>query len=279
MSRSVLDAALPTTAIRTANVIAEDVELAEAIGADRRDAGVRAGRALLLSVGLGEWDGGEDDATGGDGFGLLVLSGLLVRRVGIGERLAAELLGPGDLLRPREHDGEAATIPFEATWRVLDPLRLAVLDRRWSFRMAPFPEVAIELAARAVRRSCRLATTMAISHYPRLDDRLLLLLWELADRCGTVGRDGVHVPISLTHELLSHLVGARRPSVSGALGRLAAAGLVQRDGRGWLLLGEPPTPDMCSRGSEAGPAWTSPAGHELSTSGRPPRTADPGRAA
>jgi CRP-like cAMP-binding protein len=81
---------------------------------------------------------------------------------------------------------------------------------------------------------------MAISHYPRLDERLLFLLWELADRYGTVRTDGIHVPIPMTHEVVSHLVGARRPSVSGALSRLAATGLLTRDEHGWLLQGEAP---------------------------------------
>lgn len=230
----------PRGTFQTANVIAEDAELAEALDGERRDTAVRVGRALLLSIGLGDWDAAEDAARTRGGYGLLVLSGLLVRQVGIGERLAAELLGPGDLLRPHEHDGEDATLPFAAAWRVLDPLRLAVLDRRWSLRMAPFPEVSIELVGRAVRRSRRLANTMAISHYPRLEERILYLLWELADRYGTVRSDGIHVPIPMTHEVLSHLVGARRPSVSGALSRLSHAGLVVREAHGWRLHGEPP---------------------------------------
>jgi CRP-like cAMP-binding protein len=106
--------------------------------------------------------------------------------------------------------------------------------------MSPFPEVAIELAARGLRRSRRLANTLAISHHPRLEERLLLLLWELADRYGTVRRQGIHVPVPMTHEVFSQLAGARRPSVSGALGRLAEAGLLERDEHGWLLHGEPP---------------------------------------
>lgn len=171
---------------------------------------------------------------------LLVLSGLLIRRVGIGERIGAELLGPSDLLRPLEHDGEEATLPFEAAWRVLEPLRLAALDLRWAFRMSPFPEVAVELTARAMRRSRRLANTLAISHHPRLEERLLLLVWELADRYGTVRREGVHVPVQMTHDVMSQLAGARRPSVSAALSRLADAGMLERTEHGWLLHGEPP---------------------------------------
>ena len=224
----------------TANVIVEDGQLAAGMATERRAAATRAARALVLRIGSGSWDARADAEVTSGGYGFLVLSGLLIRRVGIGERVGAELLGPGDVLRPLEHDGDGATLPFEATWRVLDPLRLAVLDRRWAFRMSPFPEVAIELTARGLRRSRRLANTLAILHHPRLDERLLLLFWELADRYGVVRRQGIYVPVPITHELLSHLAGARRPSVSGALARLTAAGVLERDERGWLLHGEPP---------------------------------------
>jgi CRP/FNR family cyclic AMP-dependent transcriptional regulator len=52
---------------------------------------------------------------------------------------------------------------------------------------------------------------------------------------GACGRDWVTVPLPLTHALLAKLVGAARPSVTTALGRLAArSDLVRSDGR-WLL--------------------------------------------
>jgi CRP/FNR family transcriptional regulator, cyclic AMP receptor protein len=232
---------LGRSAAETANVLVEDRDLADAVAAERRDAAVRAAPAALVRVGTGRWAAQRDAEITRGGFGFLVLSGLLIRRVGIGERIWAELLGPSDLLRPLEHDGEEVTLPFEAAWRVLEPLRLAALDRRWSFRMSPFPEIAVELTGRAMRRSRRLANTLAISHHPRLEERLLLLLWELADRYGTVRREGVYVPVPMTHEVLSQLAGARRPSVSGALARLADAGRLERAERGWLLHGEPPT--------------------------------------
>jgi hypothetical protein len=40
--------------------------------------------------------------------------------------------------------------------------------------------------------------------------------------------------------VLSHLAGARRPSVSGALTRLASTGRLRRSGRHWVLHGDPP---------------------------------------
>ena len=124
-----------------------------------------------------------------------MLDGLLVRDVRFGERFGAELLGPGDLLRPQDHDGEAATLPFEATWRALAQVRLALLDRRWAERMAPYPDVAIALTARALLRTRRLANLFTVSLHPKLDERLHLLLWELADRFGRVHADGVHIDL------------------------------------------------------------------------------------
>jgi len=81
---------------------------------------------------------------------------------------------------------------------------------------------------------------MAIIHHPRVDVRLHMLLWELADRWGTVHPDGVHVPLHLTHETLGELVAARRPTVSKALRELAERGIATWDGDHWLLLGDPP---------------------------------------
>ena len=168
---------------------------------------------------------------------------MLVRRVGMAGRYGAELLSAGDVLQPAQHDGEEATLPFEATWRVLVPLRMAVLDLAWMARMAPFPELMAELGARIMVRSRRLASLLAIAQHHRLEDRLRLFFWELADRYGRVTPDGVALQLRLTHELISHLVGAQRPSVSTALGRLDRAGLVCRQGRTWVLLGPPPRLD------------------------------------
>jgi CRP-like cAMP-binding protein len=106
--------------------------------------------------------------------------------------------------------------------------------------MAPFPEVSVAVLARTLARSRRLASMLAITHYPRLDDRLWLFFWEVADRFGRVRPDGVVIDVPLTHEVVSHLVGARRPSVSAALARLEHDGRLQRRDTGWLLIGDPP---------------------------------------
>jgi CRP-like cAMP-binding protein len=227
-----------------ANVLLEDRDLWELVPERRRDAAVRSSVASAAFIRPGTWNAKTDAHWTAGGFGMLVLHGLLVRRVAFGDRVGGELLGTGDLLRPSEHDGEEATLPFDADWTVLSDLRLALLDRRWSERMAAYPDVSIALAARALRRARRLANMLTIALHPKLDERLQLLMWEIADRYGRVHRDGVHIEAPLTHELISQLAGARRPSVSSALSRLHHEGLVEREGHGWILHGDPPdTPD------------------------------------
>ena len=106
--------------------------------------------------------------------------------------------------------------------------------------MSAFPDVSITLTARAMRRARRLANMLTIGLHPKLDERLQLLMWEVADRYGRVHRDGIHIDLPLTHELISQLAGARRPSVSSALSRLAGQRLIERRPGGWILHGAPP---------------------------------------
>ena len=222
-----------------AYVLDEDADLADLVPEARLGAARQSSLAAVVDLAPGLWDARREADRARDGYGLLVLDGVLVRRVGYAGRFGAELLADGDLLRPWEFDG-VDTLGFETGWRVLVPTRLAVLDLLWTERMVRYLRVGPALAGRALVRSRRLTAMMAIAQHPRLDERLWMLFWELADRHGRVHTDGVHLDLPLTHEVLSHLVAARRPSVSGALTKLAAQGRVRRNGRGWVLRGDPP---------------------------------------
>jgi CRP/FNR family transcriptional regulator, cyclic AMP receptor protein len=224
----------------TVSMLEADAALAQGIPPSQLATARQASRARVLRVQRGEWDARREAAVMRGGHGLLVLDGMLVRRVGIRSHIGAELLGPGDLLRPTDHDGEQATLPFTARWSALEVLRLAVLDRDWSVRMCRYPQVGVALTARAMLRARRLANTLVIAALPRLDERLWLLLWELADRHGHVHPDGVHVRLPLTHEVFAELVAARRPSISTAFGRLDRSGRIDRFDGSWILHGDPP---------------------------------------
>ena len=171
-------------------------------------------------------------------LGFLVLEGTLSCSVTVAGRANIELLGRGDLLRPwLTSDG---TLPQEVRWNVLVPAQVAWLDRDFAVRTAQWPEISAAIVERLVMRARHLLFQQAASAIPRVDERLLLVLWDLADRWGKVRVDGVHLPLPLSHSVLASIVGAQRPSVTTALGRLRREGAVQQVPGGWLLLGEPP---------------------------------------
>jgi CRP/FNR family transcriptional regulator, cyclic AMP receptor protein len=181
-------------------------------------------------LGLAEWL-----AVASPGPGLLVLDGVIAATVAVGDRMAAELLGGGDLIQPWEY-GDAELV-CELGWRALVPVRLAVLDGAFVQRVQPWPQIGAALLRRAGRRTRRLDVQRAIAAQPRLEVRLALLMWHLAARWGRVEPGGVRLSLPLTHQLLGRLISAERPSVSHALARLAQAGLLSGHGDDWHLHG------------------------------------------
>ncbi len=133
-----------------------------------------------------------------------------------------------------------ATMPHITGWRVLQATRLALLDVDAARLLSRYPELTGQLVGRALERSRNLAINMAIVHHARVSTRLQMLLWHLADRWGRVRADGIWLPVRLTHEVLSDLVAARRPTVSSALGELGREGRLRLEPDGWILTGEPP---------------------------------------
>ena len=100
---------------------------------------------------------------------------------------------------------------------------LAVLDHGLVERIVPWPQLGLELFNRGTRRAHHLAVALAIAHHQRVDDRLLLTLWHLAERWGRVHADGIVVPLPLGHQRLADLVGAHRQSVTTRDGRARRA--------------------------------------------------------
>jgi CRP/FNR family transcriptional regulator, cyclic AMP receptor protein len=220
------------------HVLREDPELAEAIPLDRRDQAIEECTAPQLLLQPGPWSGRGSLGFRG-GIGVLVLDGLMIRRVGIDGRFGAELIGEGDLLRPDE-ENISPLLPLTTKWSIVAPTRVAALDGGFEARLAIYPELARGLIARAIQRSKNLAVNMAIVHQARVDVRLHMLLWHLAARWGRVRSDGTALQLRLTHAVLADLVAARRPTVTTALSELTRRGLVRTDGETWLLFGDAP---------------------------------------
>lgn len=225
--------------VTAVSILRHDPELGAGISAERRGLAERAALAKVLAVPRGEWDA-KVAALDDGALGLLVLSGTLCRRVVQGQRYGAELLGPGDLLRPWDRIGEWASIPTDADWLIIEDARLAVLDGEFARRTAAFPEISVALIRRGLLRSRYLAILIAIVSQRRVETRLTMLFWHLADRFGRVRGDWVLIPVPLTHRILAELVAARRPSVSTALSKLQEQEMLLRTNDGWQLRGPVP---------------------------------------
>jgi CRP-like cAMP-binding protein len=186
----------------------------------------------------GRWDPLANDlpADFGGWLGLFVLEGLLVREVRIDELRCCELLGPGDLLRPWDENEGAETIECQTAWRVLEPVRLALLDEAFARRAGRWPSIGGELLQRSLRRTRSQSVLLALTQARRADVRLRTLFAHLADRWGRVTPEGIVVPLRLTHRVIAQLTGLRRPSVSISLAELEREGEIVRLSKdAWLI--------------------------------------------
>ena len=165
---------------------------------------------------------------------LVVASGALARHVDVGRRTTTHYLGPRDVVQP--WTGSTGGLPGAVRWTVVEPLTLAVLDRRFALAATKWPALSLVVVDRLAEQANLAAAHTAISHLPRVEQRLLAVLWQLADRFGRPGADGTEVRLRLTHSTLGDFVGARRPTVTLALRVLVDDGLVRRERDGtWLL--------------------------------------------
>jgi CRP/FNR family cyclic AMP-dependent transcriptional regulator len=219
------------------HVLVEDPDLAEAIPEpERRAAAIESCVAPLLQVVSGSWSIPADPGIGA--LGMLLLDGLLIRKISVGDRFAVMLLGPGDMLRPWPRTGDPG---LRAVWRAAGPIRVAMLDRGFTSQLGEYPELGGAIVERLAQRTREMAINLAIASHTRVDARLHMMLWQMAGRFGSVRTDGVLLPVKLTHAMLADIVAARRPTVTTALSALTDRGLVEQTADGWLLKGAPPT--------------------------------------
>jgi CRP/FNR family transcriptional regulator, cyclic AMP receptor protein len=172
-------------------------------------------------------------------FGALVVDGMLACHMRVGEQAGMRILGPGDMVSA---GAPPSMLLAEYGCRVAAPTRLAMLGKDVLLGSHRWPRLFAGLHARSGEQVERLAVQLAICQLPRVEERLLALFWLLAESWGRVTTAGTVLPLSLTHETLGALVGARRPTVTLALGELASRGAVLRQEKAWLLMEYLPEP-------------------------------------
>ena len=212
---------------RAIRVLDEFPDLADGLDSQDREAARRSAVGLAEHLERGPWTPDFGESMCG-----IVCQGVLLRTCDFGTASTSVLVGAGDLLLEPGRSG---------AWRALQPVTIVWLGAAFERATQRWPALTRSLLRFSQEAAERAMAMQAVAQLQRIDDRLLALLWHLAERWGRVTTDGVVLDLRLQHRVLADLVGARRPSVTTALGTLAAEGrVVRRAGGGWLLRGDEP---------------------------------------
>src|SRR3982751_5268711 len=95
-----------TTTSETVRLLEVDPDLGALLSEPRR---AEAERDLVARM----------SGTSADHIGLLVLDGILSRELIVADHVSAELLGPGDVLRPWQTGNRASLLPVDAVWSAM----------------------------------------------------------------------------------------------------------------------------------------------------------------
>jgi CRP/FNR family cyclic AMP-dependent transcriptional regulator len=173
-------------------------------------------------------------------FSAILQTGMVLHDLQLGAQPGIRLLGPGEVVSLRE--APASPMLVTSSYRAIPDTTLVLLRSDFLLAARQAPGLIVGLQSRLAEQIERLATQLVICQLPRVEDRLLAMLWLLAESWGRVTPSGTTLPLSLTHELLGAMIGARRPTVTLALGELAGRGALVHQDRGWLLLDRPKHP-------------------------------------
>jgi CRP/FNR family cyclic AMP-dependent transcriptional regulator len=168
-----------------------------------------------------------------EALAFLVVEGVVLRVTSFAGRSAVELLGPGDLLAPPLTAADQVESPAVSRYMAHGLASVAVLDDRFRRAARRWPGIFDCLHECLGRQTHRASRHPATLHLPRVEDRIVALFADLAERFGRMTPDGIVIDLPLTHQVIGDLVASRRPTVSLAMQTLAADGIVERldDGR------------------------------------------------
>jgi DNA-binding transcriptional ArsR family regulator len=215
------------------SLIDVDPELAAAIGDLDRE---RARRTLVARVHRLPVGPVDVRALGlaASTFALLVVRGALLYEARAADGRMVDFVTRGDLLLPFFPVPERTRGQMQLT--ATEPVLFAALDQRFVQTAAVWPELMVVVQRRLSEQQLRIALHGAICQLPNAEQRVMAMLWHLADRIGIVTADGIVLARPLSHRTIAELIGARRPTVSFALRTLRERGhLRRREDGSWLL--------------------------------------------
>jgi hypothetical protein len=221
----------------TIRLLAAAPDLADFLTAEEREEAERIALPVVRLDGALEISELLENA---NAFAALVIDGMLLRQLRIGEQPTLRIFGPGELVAIGATPTSMLVVQSES--RAVDPTHVAMIGIEFLAGAHRWPRLIAGLQSRMADGQERLAMQLAICQLPRVQDRILAMLWLLAESWGRVTSAGTSLSLSLTHEALGALVGARRPTVTLALRELTERGALVHQDRSWLLLEPPPAP-------------------------------------
>src|SRR3954453_11804046 len=111
-------------------------------------------------------------------FGALVVSGMLVSPLRVGEQAGMRILGPGDVVSAGT--APASMLLVDSGCRAVSTTQLAMLGKDVLVGAHRWPRLVAGLHARTAEQIERVAVQLAICPLPRAEDRQLPRVWLLA---------------------------------------------------------------------------------------------------
>jgi CRP/FNR family transcriptional regulator, cyclic AMP receptor protein len=169
-------------------------------------------------------------------FDFLIVRGVVLKETTLAGRSALELLGPGDFLAPPLTATRQLESRAVSRYLAYGQASLAAIEGRCRLAARRWPGIADSLHDRLGVQTHRASMHAAMLHLPRIEDRIVALFADLAERFGRVTIDSILIDLHLTHDVIGGLVGGRRPTVTVALRQLSDRGVIERrDGDRWRL--------------------------------------------
>ncbi len=170
-------------------------------------------------------------------FAASLVDGMLVHRMRLNAQTGLRLLAPGEIIVRQSSFCSGA--PESYGYTVVGEARVILFDDHLLLGARRCPRLLAALLLHVGQQAERATSQMMICQLPRVEDRVLAMMWFLADTWGRVTPAGTFLALRLTHQALGELVGARRPTVTLALKHLTDRDALRRQQRGWLLLERP----------------------------------------